>query len=71
MEGINIAKHVQQLLPLWSNVPAENIKVQRMVGITNETFKVSAGAEGPPPLIYRRFGESSQSSPPTTQTLSC
>ena len=40
----------------------ELVKLQRMTGITNATYK--AEIEGDPqPIIYRKFGESEESTP--------
>lgn len=38
-----------------------NGKIERMTGITNETYKVSLKDSDAVPVIFRRFGESSTS----------
>ena len=54
----NIQNNVQKHAPGWEKVPLQKIKVEKMTGITNLTFKIEDEEAELSPLIYRQFGES-------------
>lgn len=53
-------KIVGDFLPEWQKVNHDEVKLQRMAGITNETYKVSH-PHIEPSLIYREFGDATDS----------
>lgn len=61
---------IVQILPEWGALKPADIKATRLVGITNNIFKVTHNKHGikPDMLIFRVFGSESESSPSLTQT---
>lgn len=51
---------VEQLIPQWRGLDPSPLAIERMTGITNETYKVSH-PQAPNPIIYRKFGDASES----------
>jgi hypothetical protein len=57
----SILNHIRQKVGLFRELNLSNIHVEKMAGRTNETYKVSINNSDLPPVIYRKFGESEQS----------
>lgn len=53
----DVKTHVEHL----KDLDMINTKVERMTGITNETYQVTQKNSNLKPVIYRRFGESNTS----------
>jgi hypothetical protein len=45
----------------WKDVDPKGILVERMTGLTNETYKVSVPNSTYTPLIFRKFGDATES----------
>lgn len=54
----SIINDVKTHVPYLKDLAVFNTKIQRMTGITNETYKVEMKDSDLAPVIYRRFGES-------------
>lgn len=61
MAEVEIKDLIRKNLPNWKDLADEDILLERMTGITNQTFKASAKDRHP--IIFRKFGESSESNP--------
>lgn len=56
-----IRSAIQQKVPGWKQADPKDILLERMTGLTNEIYKASVPNSTYAPLIFRKFGDASQS----------